>query len=160
MPVLRVLDRQAVGAHGHEAGQVLILRAQPVHHPGADAGTRLHGVAAVHQHQRRLVVGHLGVHRADDRNVVGMGRGLGEDFADLQAALSVLLELERRGERRTGFPLGRQVDRRRLTRVLLERRFRIESVDVRRTAVQEEVDHPLHPAGKVGLLGADVVVDG
>ena len=73
-PVLRGHDRIAAGAHGDEAGQVLILRAQAVGDPGAKAGPRQPAVAAVHQHQRRLVVGHVGVHRADDAQVVDVLR--------------------------------------------------------------------------------------
>ena len=46
-------------------------------------------VAAVHQHQRRLVIGHVGVHRADDAEVVDvlLGRAR-EQLADLDAALA------------------------------------------------------------------------
>ena len=54
-----------------------------------------------------------------------------EQLADLDAALAVLLELERRGERRPGLPLGRQVLRRqRLAGVFLERRLGVERIDV------------------------------
>ena len=63
-------DRIAAGAHGDEAGQVLVLGPQAVGDPGPHAGPRQPAVAAVHQHQRRLVVGHVGVHRADDAHVV------------------------------------------------------------------------------------------
>ena len=70
LPVLRFLDRVAVGAHGNKRRQVLVFAAQAVAQPRAEAGPNLPGVAAVHEHQRRLVVGHVGVHRADHRDVV------------------------------------------------------------------------------------------
>ncbi len=70
-PELRADDREA-GAHRHEAGQVLVLGAQAVEQPRSHARpNRLH-VAAGHHQQRRLMVGHVGVHRADDAQVVGM----------------------------------------------------------------------------------------
>jgi hypothetical protein len=56
LPVLRLLDREAAGAERHEAGQVLVLGAEAVGHPGAHRRTHLTGFAAVHQQQRRLVV--------------------------------------------------------------------------------------------------------
>ena len=37
LPVLRLLDRVAAGAHGDEAGQVLVLAAQAVGDPRAEA---------------------------------------------------------------------------------------------------------------------------
>ena len=83
LPVLRLLDRVAAGAHGDEAGQVLVLAAQAVGHPRTHARPRQPGLAAVHQQQRRLVVGHVGVHRADDAQVVGALGDVREDVADL-----------------------------------------------------------------------------
>ena len=90
LPVLGVLDRVAAGAHRDEAGQVLILGAQAVQHPRADARPRLHRVAAVHQHQRRLVIRHLGVHRADHGDVVGvLRRSCANSSLTSSAALAV-----------------------------------------------------------------------
>ena len=75
-----------------------------------------------------------------------------EELADLDAALAVLLELERRRERRAGAPLGLQRDRQRLAGVLRERRLGVERVDVRRAAVHEQVDDALRLGGKRRLL--------
>ena len=123
LPVLRFLNRVAAGAHGDEAGQILVLGAQAVGEPRAHAGADQPGVAAVHQQQRRLVVRHVGVHRADDADVVdATRRRAAKMLADFDAALAVLLELERRGKRGAGLALGRQVaDRQRLAGVLVER---------------------------------------
>ena len=81
LPVLRLLDRIAARAHGDEAGQVLILGAQPIGDPRAHAGPDLAGVAAIHQHQRRLVIRHVGVHRANDGHVVDMLSGACEKIS-------------------------------------------------------------------------------
>ena len=62
LPVLGFGDRVAARAHDEEAGQVLVLRAQAVKDPRAQAGPGLAGLAAVHEHERRLVIGHVGVH--------------------------------------------------------------------------------------------------
>ncbi len=51
LPVLRLLNGVAAGAHGDEAGQVLVLAAQAVGHPAAQARPDLSGLAAVHQQQ-------------------------------------------------------------------------------------------------------------
>ena len=84
--------------HGDEAGQILVLRPQPIHQPGAQTRADQPRVAAIHQQQRRLVVGHVGVHGADHAQVIGAGRQMRKDVADLDAALAVLLKahLERK----------------------------------------------------------------
>ena len=108
-PVLGRHDRIAAGTHRDEAGQVLVLRAQAVGDPGPHAGALQAAVAAVHQHQRRLMIGHVGVHRADDAQVVDvlLGRA-GEQLAHLDAALAVFLNLK--GEPRAA-PVLRSVRR-------------------------------------------------
>ncbi len=62
LPVLGILDRNPLGHIAMNPGEIPVLGPEPVHDPGSDARPRLHGVAAVHQHQRRFVIGHLGVH--------------------------------------------------------------------------------------------------
>ena len=121
LPVFGILDRHPARTHRHEAGQVLILCAQTVERPRAEARTRLHAVTAVHQHQRRLVIRHLRIHRAHDRDVVRVGRGPGEEFANFQSAPAVFGELERRRKRRAGLALRAQIFAgQRLTCVLRE----------------------------------------
>ena len=64
---------------------------EAVGQPGAHARPdRLH-VAAVHHQQRRLVIGDVGVHRADDADVVDAAADVRIEFADLDAALAVLV---------------------------------------------------------------------
>ena len=55
-----------------------------------------------------LVARHIGVHRADDGDVVDRLGDVAEDVADFDAALAVLAELEGRRQRGAGRPLGRQ----------------------------------------------------
>ena len=62
LPVLRFLDRIPARTHGDESRQILVLGPQAVDQPGTEAGPNQPRVAAVHQEQRRLVVGHVGVH--------------------------------------------------------------------------------------------------
>jgi hypothetical protein len=155
LPVLGILDRKAAGAHGEKARQVLVLGPQAIQHPGADAGPRLDRVAAVHEHQRRFVVGHLGVHRADDGDVVDVGGGLREDLAHLDAAFTVFLELERRGKRGAGLALGAERFGQRLAGIFGQGRLGIERIDVRRAAVEEEVDDALGLAGKMRQAGRE-----
>ena len=109
LPVLRFLNRIAAGAHGDEAGQILIFGAEAVSDPRAHAGADQPGFAAIHQQQRRLVVRHVGVHRADDADVVDAFGDVGKDLADFDAALAVFLKFERRGKRGAGLAFGSEV---------------------------------------------------
>ena len=108
LPVLRFLNRVSVRAHGDERGQVLILAAQAVAQPGTQAGPDLPRFATVHEEQRRLMVWHVGVHRANEADVVDRTRRVAKQVADFDAALPVFAELERRRERGAGRSLGRQ----------------------------------------------------
>ena len=91
----------------------------------------------------RLVGGHVGPHRADDAHVVDEVAEVREELADLQAALALLLELERRRERHA------VQARQRLVGVLGEGRLGIPGVDVRRPAAGEDVDDMLGLGGEV-----------
>jgi len=51
LPVLRLLQRVAAGAHRDEARKVLVLRAQPVSDPTPDARADLPRLAAVHEEE-------------------------------------------------------------------------------------------------------------
>jgi hypothetical protein len=131
LPILGILDRHSAGAHGDEAGQVFVLSAEAVEHPGTEARPGLHAIAAIHEHEGRLVVGHLCVHRTDHGDVIGMGGGFGEEVADFETAGSVLAEGKRRRKCRAGFALSAQVFAGKgFPRVFGQHRFGIERVDV------------------------------
>ena len=92
------------------------------------------------------------MHRADHREPIGVGRELREDVADLEAALAMPGKAERGRQRRAGLPFGRKADRRGLVGIFGERRLRVEGVDLRRAAIQKEMDHALRTRGEVGGL--------
>ena len=82
-PVLGPADRPAgLVEHDHEAGQVLVLAAQAVGDPRAEAGVAAEDPAGVHHQHRRAVDRRLGVHRVDERDVVDArspGAGTGRE---------------------------------------------------------------------------------
>ncbi len=135
----------AAGTHGDEGRQVLVLRAQSVGHPGTDAGPDQPRVAAVHQQQRRFVVRHVGVHRADDGDVVDRFGDVAEQISLTSMPLSPYFwNLKGDGN---AAPVGRSVCRlstgSSLPGILRQRRLGIERVDVRRSAVHEQMNDVL-----------------
>ena len=152
LPVVGPLHRMAAGTHRHEPGKILIFRPQAVEDPAPDARPRLDGVAAIHEHQARLMVGHLSMHRADHRQPIGVAGELREDVADLEAALAMAGKAEGGRQRRSGLPFGRKADRGGLVGIFRQRRLGIEGVDLRRAAVQKNMDDALGPRGEVGGL--------
>ena len=87
------------------------------------------------------MVRHVGVHRADDAQVIDARRDVWEDLADLDPALAVLAESVGRGEGGPGTAFGAEIlARQHLAGVPVERRLGIEGVDVRRPTVHEQVD--------------------
>src|SRR5579859_3436400 len=156
LPVLRFLDGIAAGAHRDESRQVLVVRTQAVGDPGTHAGADLTRVPAIHQHQRRLVIGNIGVHRADHANIINALGHVGKNLADLDSALGEFFELELRREPGAGLALGLQIlHGQRLAGVFFQRGFGIEGVNVRRAAVGENVDDAPGFAGELGRLGRE-----
>ncbi len=92
LPVLRFLNRIAARTHHDETRQVLVLGAQTISDPGTHARPDQPRFAAVHQQQRRFVIGNVGVHRPNDRDVVHTFADAGKNLADFDAALAVLFE--------------------------------------------------------------------
>ena len=95
------------------------------------------------------MVGHLGLHGADDGDVIGMRRGFGKQFADFEATLAVAREAERRGQGTTSLPLGGERGWQGLAGIVGECRLRVERVDVRGTPIEKEVNHSLGARRKV-----------
>ncbi len=99
------------------------------------------------------MIGDIGVHGADDADVIDVLSGVMENFADFQARLPVLAELERRGESRSGAPLGAQVaGRERFACVFLKHGFGVEGIHVARSAIGKDVNDVLGFRGEVGLF--------
>ena len=107
-PQLRADDR-LTGTEDDVTGQVLVLGAEAVGQPRAEARPRRLRLAGVHHQERRLVVGRVGVHRADDANVVDDLADVREQLADLDAAVALFAEGERRRQQAAALgAVGRQ----------------------------------------------------
>ena len=120
-----------IRAQYDEPGQVLILRAQPVGQPRAHRRTARLNVPGVHHQHRRLVVRDVGLHRADDADVIDDSERCGKISLTSMPRLAVLLERERRLHQRAGLALGRhRTARQRLAVVLRQRRLGVERVDL------------------------------
>ena len=148
-----------VGTEHDVAGQVLVLGAQPVSQPGTHGrAARLIG-AGVHHQAGRLVIRDIGVDRADPADVVGDFAEVRPEFADVHAALPVLLELERRLHQFAGAAFGLDgAAGQRLAVVLLEHRLGIEAIDGGAAAVHEQEDDALDALRVIELGDADVAV--
>ena len=96
------------------------------------------------------MIRNIGIHRADDTNIIDALGDAREQITDLNAALAVLLKLERRLKRCAGFPFRFQVVHRQgLTVEFGKNRLGIERVYVRRTAIGEDVNDALGFAWKL-----------
>ena len=154
-PVFRALDRIAAGAHGDESGQILVLRAEPVGDPGAGRWPYQPRIAAVHQHQRWLVIRHVGAHRSHDEQPVGVPGHGREEVAHLEAALTVPREPEGGGQGGAGAAFGGKMRGDLAAGILLEQRLAVESIEVARAAVGEDVDHGARPRREMRRPGGE-----
>ncbi len=154
----------AAGAEGDESGEVLILRAEAVGEPGAEAGAGGEDGAGVDEAAGGGVGGVERVHRADDADVVDDGAHLGKKLAEFDAGLAVFGELEGTGEEAAGLALGAEVGgARALAGELFEGGLVVEHVDLRGAAGEEEEDDVLGFAGstRTGIVaGEGVETDG
>ena len=129
-------DDGVTGAENDEAWEVLIFGPEPVSEPGAHGGTARDTRAAVHHEQRRFVIRDVGIHGANHAAIVNALTQFGENLADFDAALAAAMKLERRAEEAAGFAFGFEVaGGHGLAAVLLEQRFGVEGIHLRRAAV-------------------------
>lgn len=153
-PVLGFDDGNPSRAQGDEAGEVFVFRTETVVDPASH--TRANEVdplgPGIHEHERRLVIGDVGIHRVDDAEIIDLLGDLGEEIAGPDAALSMLGELERGLHQRPRLPLRPEVFARNFFSVIFfQFRFVVERIDLRWTAVGENVNDPLRPSWEVGL---------
>ena len=133
-----------IRAQHHVARKVLVLGAETVGEPRAHRRTAGLVRAGVHHQARRFVVRNFGVDGTHPADVVGDFAQVRPEFADVHAALAVLLELERRLHQFARAALGRDgAAGQRLAVVLFERRLRIEGIDRGESAVHEQEDDAL-----------------
>ncbi len=110
-------------------------------------------LTAVEHEQRRLMERHFGVHRVDHRALVDHRSDAGKNLADRDTAFTLRPKLKRRLHQGARLALSPQVAARiRLTVVLLQSRLVVETVDMRRRAIQEQVDDVLRLRREVGRL--------
>ena len=176
---LHLLGVGRIGHQHDEGRQIVIHRAQAVGSPCAQARTAGNLVAGLHVADGRLVVDGLGVHAADEANVVDVLGQIRQQFADPHAGLSVLGELEHRGG--DGKPLLAGGHRReplahanRVGQILVEPLLHlgliVEQVHLRRPADHVQIDDVLglgcevraqraveaHLAGRGGGVGRSI----
>ena len=88
------------------------------------------------------MVGIVGVHRANDADVINVLTESGQQFTDRHTAFAARPKPERRREQTTGRTLGQQIcSLRLLPRILLQTRFGIEQISLKRPPVHEQVNH-------------------
>src|SRR6266446_10876712 len=103
----------------------------------------------------------IGVHRPDEAEIIDVLRSFREDLADLDAALTVRLELKWRRQRASRWAFGGEIPSRNyFLRPLCQRRFWVESVHVRRPAIQINVNDTLGARGKLRLLWRQRITNG
>src|SRR5205823_302634 len=140
-------------------GQTLAFRTEAVSEPRAERGPPRLRKAGVHEPDGRFMAVDVRVHRADEGHVIHNAGEVGEEFGHFDPALAVLLKFPRAAEQF----FGRAIDETEsyLSRVILpatpgQFRFRVEQVDVARTAVHEERDHGAGARREQRNLGLEV----
>ena len=140
--------------HHDEARQVLVFCSESVRYPRPDARPALQEHPGIHFKHRRRVIIRLREARIDERHVVDVLRNVREDLRSMSARFSMLPKLERR---RKHLAAGREkaclgIGSFELVAVaMLEFRFVIERVDLRRASRHEEPDDSLGRGGVVRL---------
>ena len=128
-----------------KAGEVLVFRAKSVGEPRPQAGTGEGLLAGAHLERRPGVIDVVGMHRADDADVVDARGQARQQLADFDPGFAVAVEFPRRGKQIARFrPLKfRLFKRQRLAVIGRQSRFGIEQIDMRRSAGHIEKNHPL-----------------
>ncbi len=142
--------------HDHEARQVLVLGAQTVGDPRADARIAHLDGAGVPLVVRNHVVVREALAGVNECQVIHHGRDIREDFRDPRARLSVLLEAEGALHQRPGIALpdlDLAVAFHRHPVVFFQRRLVLEGVDVADAAAHEQRDHRFRARLEVRRLG-------
>ncbi len=82
----------AAGDHGDEVGEVFIFGSKAVGKPGSHGGSTGDLRAALEEGDGGIVVDGLGVHRADEADVVGEAGDVGEELGDFVPGFTMFLE--------------------------------------------------------------------
>ena len=149
----------SVGRRHHDIRrEILVHRAEAVREPRAHRRAARDLRAGHEERHAGGVVDRLGVHRADDAEIISDGTGVGQHLAHLDAAGAPLLEgldgadavvlrvaARHRGETGIAAHAGGDL----LSGHLFEQRFVVKEVDVRRASALPEADHALSLGGEV-----------
>jgi hypothetical protein len=129
----------AVGAEDHKSGEVVVFRSQTISDPGAHTRPNQLIFPAIHEHQRRFVVGYVRLHGPNDAQVIGMLGHMGEEFADRQSRLAMALEGQGGAKGGAGLAFGFEAIllRQKISMPLIEFGLRVEGIHVGGTAVHE-----------------------
>ncbi len=144
----------AAWAKRDEARQVLVLAAQAVRDPRPHAGAGETRFPAVHEQEGRLMVGYVGVHGADDHQVVRALGDIGKDVTDFDPALAVFCKGKRGAEGCASGALGFQMARgQRLAVEPGQFGLGIKRIQVGRSAIGKKMDDAFSAAWKVRGAG-------
>ncbi len=150
---LRAGIRQVLGQHDVRR-QVGIKRTQRVADPGADA-RQWHGRrTGVHGQRGLKVFDDVGVHRANDAQIVGHPPQLREELAHFDPRRAVTDELERRGHQLGVWVAAQLVRGQFLALIAGQPRLGVERIDVREAAGEKDNQQPLGPRRMVRQLGS------
>ena len=152
-PVVRAPHRRPIGVGQDDVrGQVGVERAEAVLNPRPHCRPTEHDrTTAPPEPQGRLVAGRVGLHRADERDLVDDLRGVGQALGELDSRLAVTPEREGRAEDRSRAVHDRVHLRRACVFLAVkpvEQRLGVEEIHLARPAVLEQADHPRRPSGQ------------
>ena len=142
----------------HERREIAVFRSQSIAHPRAQARPGEGEGAGVDAEGRLVVVGVVGLHRADHTQIIDTLAHPRKQLADLRSRLPMRGELPLRAfEKHLEGALSplelRHRDR--LAGVGRKPRLRIPRFDMRHPATHVEEDHPLGPGGEVRGTGGE-----
>jgi hypothetical protein len=143
------------GLHDDERGEALRLAADTVGDPRPHAGPAELGRAGVQKHLGRAVIEHVGLHPLEDADVIGDVAMERQQLADVRPGLARLEEAPPRAEQLGVGPNEREAPpaRERFGHGLpvqpLQRRLRIEQLQMARAARHEEKDDRFRLGGEV-----------
>ena len=155
LPILSARHGITTGAHRNETGEVLVFRPHPVGDPGADTRAGQARIAAVHQKKRRLVIGDLGMHRANHAKIIGMRPDAWKKLGDSESALAIFFKGKRRLHGHASGSLGPEFERDFLAVVFRQFGLGVEGVHLRGATVHKEMNHRLGFPRSLWSLGRE-----
>ena len=141
-----------------ERREIAVFRSQAIAHPRAEARPGEGKGAGVDAEGRLVVIGMVGLHRADHAQIIDTLAHPRKQLADLRSRLPMRGELPLRAfekHLKGALPPLELRHRDCLPGIGDEPRLRIPRFDMRHPATHVEEDHPLGPGGEVGGTGGE-----